>query len=140
MLLKAIFQQPSTSSLLPATVEILPPASDHAAAIERAAEPPPLIRRVDSEGSPPTCLQDSTKPAPSVLVPDHSPSILLSWLIAFTPSGPLTPSLPWGECFRGAVQDSQISPSILDTFDMNSSIPSASMKTASGWMDEVPAI
>jgi hypothetical protein len=110
---------------------IVPPSEDHAAAIERAADPPPLILRIAPDGSTPMCRQADTKPWPSVLVPDHLPSDLFSWLIALTPSGPDTPSLGCGECFRGAVQDNHRSPSSVATWDSNSSMLVASMKVSS---------
>jgi hypothetical protein len=122
---------PLTNSLRPASGIIEPPCDDHAAAIERAAEPPPLILSTDPEGSIPICLQAETKPRPSVLVPDQFDPDLLSWLIALTPSGPVTPSLACGECFSGAVHDSHNSPSKADTCDSNSAMLVASMKTCS---------
>jgi hypothetical protein len=122
---------PLISSLRPSSRIIEPPCADQAAAIERAAEPPPLILSTDPFGSIPICLQAETKPRPSVLVPDHFPPDLLSWLIALTPVGPVTPSLSWGECFRGAVHDSHNSPSREDACDWNSEMLVASMKTCS---------
>ncbi len=110
-------QGPLTSFLRPISGIIEPPSEDHAAAMDRAVEPPPLILRIEPDGSTPMCLQAETKPTPSVLAPFQTPFVLISWLIALTPTGPCTPNLECGECFRGAVQESQRSPSNIPTFE-----------------------
>ena len=106
-----------------------PPSDDHAAAIDLAADPPPLILRVEVEGSMPMCLQADTKPEPSVFVPDQWPPDLISWFTAPTPLGLLTPRPDGAECLRGEVHETQISPSIWDAFSPKSSMLLHSMYT-----------
>ena len=67
-------QGPLSNARRPSLGMIRPPSAAHAAAIARAADPPPRIRKVLPFGSIPMCRQAATKPTPSVLVPAHFPS------------------------------------------------------------------
>ena len=103
-------QGPLVRGLRPLSGIIEPPSDDHAAAIDLAADPPPLILRVVMDGSTPMCLQAETKPKPSVLVPDQEPPALIIWFTASTPLGLLMPNPDGAECFRGEVHETHISP------------------------------